>query len=208
MRPAGFSSITSDLVDHVLVLHGVVAYLVVGLLCFGEAAILFGVVLPGETAVIVGGALASRHHVALPVMVVVVIVCAILGDTVGYETGRLLGPRILGLRALRKRNAAVESGRTYLRRRGMLGVFIARFVALFRTMIPGLAGMSNMPYAKFLLANAAGGIVWGITFTLLGYFIGESIEKLTGPASLVIVGAVVALGVVLYVRSWVRERGG
>jgi len=90
----------------------------------------------------------------------------------------------------------------------MLGVFIARFVALFRTMIPGLAGMSNMPYAKFLLANAAGGIVWGITFTLLGYFIGESIEKLTGPASLVIVGAVVALGVVLYVRSWVRERGG
>lgn len=206
MTLAQMASITSNLMDHVLVLHGPIAYLIVGLLCFGEAAIMLGFVLPGETAVIVGGVLASRHHVALPVMVVVVVACAIVGDSVGYEVGKHLGPRILALKPLKKRAASIDRGREFLRRRGMLGVFIGRFTALFRAMVPGLAGMSGMPYGKFLLANAAGGIIWGTTFTLLGYFIGQSIENLTGTASLVLLGVIAVLALALYVRSRIKER--
>src|SRR3974377_385097 len=102
------ASITTNLVDHVLVLRGSWAYLIVGLLCFGEAAVMLGFVIPGETAVIIGGVLASRGHVSLPVMVVTVVACAIIGDSVGYEVGRLIGPRILSLRPLRKRAAGIE----------------------------------------------------------------------------------------------------
>lgn len=200
------ASITTNLVDHVLVLHGFLAYLIVGLLCFGEAAIMLGFVLPGETAVIVGGVLASRDHVSLPIMVVVVVLCAIIGDSVGYEVGKHIGPRILALKPLRKRGASVERGREFLKRRGMVGVFIGRFTALLRAMVPGLAGMSGMTYPKFLVANAAGGVVWGTMYTLLGYFIGQSIESLTGTASLVFLGVIVAVLVALHVRSKVKER--
>lgn len=182
------------------------AYLIVGLLCFGEAAIMLGFILPGETAVIVGGVLASRHHVALLTMVIVVVACAIIGDTVGYEVGKHLGPRILALKPLRKRAASIDRGREFLRRRGMIGVFIGRFTALFRAMVPGLAGMSNMPYPKFLVANATGGIIWGTTYTLLGYFVGQSIEKLTRTASLILLGVVVAGLLALHLRRRFKER--
>lgn len=195
-----YASITSQLMDHVLVLHGAVAYLVVALLCFGEAAVMLGFVVPGETAVIVGGVLASRHHVDLSTMAVVVVAAAIIGDTVGYEVGKHLGPKILALRPLRKRAPTIERGTEFLRRRGFVGVFIGRFTALFRAMVPGLAGMSNMAYPKFLVANAAGGIVWGVTYTLLGYFVGQSIEHLTGTVSFVLLGVVVVGLVALRIR--------
>jgi membrane-associated protein len=200
------ASITTNLMDHVLVLHGFVAYLVVGLFCFGEAAFMLGFVIPGETAVVIGGVLASRGRVSLPVMVVVVVLCAIAGDSVGYEVGRVLGPRILALRPLQKRRAAIESGQDFLRRRGVFGVFIGRFTAFLRAMVPGLAGMSGMHYPRFLAANASGGIVWGTTFTLLGYFIGQSIERVTGPVSLVILAAIAITLIGLHVRSRVRNR--
>lgn len=200
------ASVTSWVINHVLVLHGPVAYLIVALLCFGEAAVMLGFVLPGETAVIVGGVLASRNHVALPIMVVVVVASAIIGDSVGYEVGKHLGPKILTLKPLRQRAASIDRGREFLRHRGMVGVFIGRFTALFRAMVPGLAGMSNMPYPKFLVANAAGGIIWGTLYTLLGYFVGQSIEHLTGTASLILVGVVVVGLVGLHIRRKVRER--
>jgi membrane protein DedA with SNARE-associated domain len=200
------ASITTNLVDHVLVLHGPLAYLIVGLLCFGEASIMLGFVIPGETAVVIGGVLASRHHVALPVMVVVVVASAIIGDSVGYEVGKHLGPRVLALKPLRARAASIERGREFLRRRGMLGVFLGRFTALLRAMVPGLAGMSGMSYPKFLAANAAGGIIWGTLFTLLGYFIGQSIENLTGTASLILLGVIVVVVLGLHLRRRRRER--
>lgn len=200
------ASITTHLVDHVLVLHGTVAYLTVGVLCFGEASIMLGFVIPGETAVVIGGVLASRHHVALPVMVLVVVMSAIIGDSVGYEVGKHLGPRVLAFKALRKRAASIERGRDFLRRRGMLGVFIGRFTALLRAMVPGLAGMSGMHYPRFLVANAAGGIIWGTAFTLLGYFIGQSIENLTGNASLILLVVIAAVVIGLHVRARTTER--
>jgi membrane protein DedA with SNARE-associated domain len=203
---AVLASLTTRILDRVLVLHGVVAYLVVGALCFGEAAVMLGFVIPGETAVIIGGVLASRHHVTLSTMIAVVIVSAIVGDSVGYEVGKHLGPRILALRPLRKRAVIIERGREFLRRRGVIGVFLGRFTAFLRAMVPGLAGMSGMRYSRFLAANATGGIVWGTTYTLLGYFIGTSIENVTGPASLALLGAIVLVVVALHLRSRAKKR--
>jgi membrane protein DedA with SNARE-associated domain len=203
---AGAASITTNLLDHILVFRGFWAYAIVGLLCFGEAAFMLGFVLPGETAVIIGGVLASRSHVALPLMVMVVVVCAIVGDSVGYEVGKHLGPRILALKPMQRREASIERGREFLRRRGMIGVFLGRFTAFLRAMVPGLAGMSGMHYPRFLVANAAGGIIWGTTFTLLGYFIGTSIENVTGPIGLGLLALIVLVVVGLHLRSRYAER--
>ena len=100
--------------------HGPLAYVVCGLLVFGEAAVLLGFVIPGETAALIGGVLASLHHVDLVVMLVVIVVCAIVGDSVGFEVGKLLGPWLLEHRPLRGQ-AGVHRGQDLLARRGRPG---------------------------------------------------------------------------------------
>ncbi|WP_322748263.1 MULTISPECIES: DedA family protein [unclassified Frankia] len=174
------------LLGHLLVLHGPAAYALIGALAFAEAAVFLGFVLPGETAVLLGGVLASQHAVSLPGMAAIVVAAAIGGDTVGYEVGRHFGDRILALPILRRRHRAIDRARVYLRTRGGRAVFLGRFTAFLRAVMPGLAGASRLPYRRFLTFNAAGGLLWGIGFTLLGYAAGASyakVEKAAGWAS-------------------------
>ncbi len=77
---------------------------------------------------------------------------------------------------------------------------MARFSAFLRAVVPGLAGMSSMHYRTFLAANAAGGLCWGVLYVLLGYFVGQRVEKATGIASDVVLGLIFVVVVVLFVR--------
>lgn len=202
-------SIVTDLVDKVLLLNSGYAYAIVGFLAFAEAAIFVGFVLPGETAVILGGVLAYRHSASLTVMILVVVAAAIIGDTVGYEVGKRYGKRILQLPIFAKHEDALEAGRTRLRERGGKAVFLARFTAFLRAVMPGLAGTSGMPYRTFLTWNAAGGIVWGAGFTLLGYAAGASytrLETYAGRAGQVVLVVVLLLVVIWFIRHRRSER--
>jgi membrane-associated protein len=202
-------SITSAIIDPLLNLHGVAAYSLVGVLAFAEAAAFVGFVLPGETAVILGGVLAYRHSVSLAVMVLVVVVAAVGGDSVGYEIGKRYGQRLLGLSIFDRHQGAIESGRQRLSTRGGSAVFLGRFTAFLRAVMPGMAGAARMPYRKFLAWNAAGGIIWGIGFTMLGYAAGASyktIESYAGKLSDVILGVLVVVAIVLVIRHRRRER--
>jgi membrane protein DedA with SNARE-associated domain len=193
-------------------LHGMlsappaVAYLLVGLLVFGEAAVFIGFVLPGETAVVLGGVLASRHSVDLRVLIGLVVVAAVVGDSVGYEVGRHFGERVLATRPLRRHEDRLERARGFLRERGAFAVFLGRWTAFLRAVMPGLAGLSRMPYRRFLFYNALGGIAWGITFCLVGYLAGNSYEAVAHRIG--VGGAVisVALVVALLVGWRVRRR--
>ena len=151
-----------------------VAYLLITALVFAEDALFIGFILPGETAAILGGVLASQHHLDLWLVTALVVLAAILGDTVGYEVGRRFGPRLLNLRLLQKRRQKLDNARDLLARRGSSAVFLGRFTAFFRAVMPALAGASHMPYRRFLLFNAAGGLVWGASAVMLGYFAGNA----------------------------------
>jgi membrane protein DedA with SNARE-associated domain len=191
------------------VLHGLLTappllvYVLVGLLVFGEAAVFAGFVLPGETAVVIGGVIASRQGVDLRVLIVLVVLCAIVGDSVGYEVGRVWGRRVLKLRPLRRHEERLDRARTFLRERGAFAVFLGRWTAFLRAVMPGLAGLSRMPYRRFLLWNAVGGLAWGVTFCLVGYLAGNSYEVVehrigiwgATASAVVIVGLVVVLHV-------------
>ncbi len=183
--------------------HGPVAYIVCGALVFGEAAVLLGFVIPGETAALIGGFLASQHHVNLFGMIVVVVACAIVGDSTGYEVGKYLGPWLLQHRPLRD-HAGVRRGTALIARYGGPAVFLGRWIALARALIPGLTGMSGMRYRTFLFFNALGGIAWGTTFVFIGYGAGNSyaaVAKKIGVYSLVIVAVlVVAVAVFVVIR--------
>ena len=153
--------------------HGPAAYALVGFLAFAEAALMVGFFIPGETAVVIGGVLAGLHAVNLEVMMAVVVVCAITGDSVGFEVGKRSGPWLLERRPL-KGNAAVRRTMGMLEHYGGPAVFMGRFVAFARAIIPGLAGMSGVRYRVFLFYNALGGLVWGVGYTLLGFIVGLS----------------------------------
>ncbi len=86
-------------------------------------------------------------------VLVTVIAAAIAGDSVGYEVGRRFGPRILRSRVLDKRRERLDEARHFLARRGGSAVFLARWVAFFRAVMPALAGTARMPYARFLVFN-------------------------------------------------------
>jgi membrane-associated protein len=194
------------LLQPLLSLHGWQAYTLVGLLVFAEAAVMLGFVFPGETAAILGGVLASKGGVNLEGILAVVVVCAIVGDSVGYAVGERWGRQLLQLGPLRKRQKGLEAALDQLNRRGPVAVFVARFSAFLRAVVPGLAGMSSMHYRTFLAANAAGGLCWGVLYVLLGYFVGQSVEKATGIASDVVLGLIFVVIVVLVVRHHRKQK--
>jgi membrane-associated protein len=199
-------SVTSAIVEPVLNFSGVPAYALVGGLAFGEAALFVGFLLPGETAVIIGGVLAYRHSVSLTVMAMVVVAAAIIGDSVGYEVGKRYGARLLRSRVFAKHQEAIASGQRSLRNSGGRAVFLSRFTAFLRAVMPGMAGASQMPYRKFLLFNAVGGMVWGLGFTLLGYLAGASYQKLESYAGKVSQGILVAVIIGVLVVAVRRHR--
>jgi membrane-associated protein len=200
----------SSIVDKLLSVPGWVVLTVVGLLVFAEDALFVGFVLPGETAAVLGGVAAKLGHVSLPGILAVVVVAAIVGDTVGYEIGRSLGPRILGIGLLEKRKRGIDRAQDFLARRGGSAVFLGRWVALFRALMPALAGTARMHYPKFLAYNALGGVTWGVTVVLIGYAAGASyktIESRFGTGSAIAVAALVVVGLVVWrVRKHVLER--
>jgi membrane protein DedA with SNARE-associated domain len=186
-------------VDHLLSLNPGWVYVIVTTVVFAEDALFVGFVLPGETAAVLGGVIASRGHVQLAVVILLVVAAAIAGDTVGYELGRHLGTRVLRAPIFDKRRKNLEDAQRFLRRRGASAVFLGRFVAFFRAVMPALAGMSHMSYRRFLAFNAAGGLVWGIGFVVLGYAAGDSyktVERSVGTIAVVVVVSVVLLALV------------
>jgi membrane protein DedA with SNARE-associated domain len=176
-------------------------YGLAALLVFAEAALFFGFVVPGETAVVVGGVLAAQGRVELAWLMVIVVVAAIAGDSVGYEIGRRAGGRLIASKPLRRHRAGVEKAQDLIRRRGAVAVFLGRFLALLRALMPALAGSSKLPYPRFLVFNAAGGLVWGVAFTLVGYLAGAAykrVEHLIGTGSAIAFAVLVVAGVVVW----------
>jgi membrane-associated protein len=131
-------------------------------------------------------------------MCAVVVVAAVVGDSVGYGIGSRYGSWLLSLPVLRRRAARIDAARDLLARHGGPAVFLGRFVAFFRAVMPFLAGTVHMRYRRFLVYNAAGGLVWRIGAVLLGNLAGNSyavIEKTFGRAAALIVAAPIVWGV-------------
>jgi membrane protein DedA with SNARE-associated domain len=200
----------SGLLDHILSAPTWAVLAVVGLGVFVEDALFVGFVIPGETAAVLGGVAARLGHVPLPAVITVVIAAAIVGDSVGYEVGRQLGPRILRLRILNSRREQLAGAQDFLARRGGSAVLLGRWVAFFRAVMPALAGTARMPYPKFLAWNATGGVLWGAVVVTAGYLAGASYARVEGAigrdGALVVAGLVIVAVVIWRVREHRKPR--
>ncbi|MEY9862169.1 membrane-associated protein [Catenulispora sp. GAS73] len=190
-------------------LPGPAALALVFLLPALEASVFLGFLVPGEIAVVIGGFLAFSGKVNLGVALAAAILGAVIGDSVGYEVGKKWGDSLLTkLPARFVKPEHIEQGKQLINRLGGKAVFTGRFAAALRALVPGLCGVSRIPYRKFLFWNALGGVVWATAFTLLGYAAGNAWHKVEHYASLVswvMLGLVVVGAVVLFV---VKKRKG
>ena len=178
-------------------------YLVIFITVTLECAAIF--FLPGETLVVIGGVFAAHGELELKDLLVVVSAGAILGYCIGYDLGRRFGRvrlqnigRQFGLRE--KHFNRVD---TFFARYGGGAVFLGRFTSFMRAFVCLAAGSSNMTYRRFLLFNIAGGIVWSVSFTLLGYFIGASLkiaERWMGDVSLLAALIVLVVGATVWLK--------
>jgi membrane protein DedA with SNARE-associated domain len=179
-------------------------YVIAGALCFAEAATLVGMVLPGETALLVAGVFCQHGTLNLWLMIVIAVLCAVAGDSVGFEFGKKFGPPLrrsrLGQWVGEHRWQIVDG---FLHRHGGKAVFLGRLTALFRALIPSMAGMSGMRYRTFIVWNVAGGLLWAPGCVLLGYAFSTSLDtvgKTLTWAPFALIGVVVIVYVGLHLR--------
>ncbi len=185
------------LTDTILRLAGPLVLVAVFALPALEASTLLGVVVPGELALVLGGVLAHQGRVPLWAAVVAGAAGAVVGDSVGYAIGRRVGKRLLAhlpRRLVEPRQ--VERATALVRRLGGRAVFVGRFTAALRALVPGLAGLAGVPYRTFAAYNLAGGVLWATGFVLLGFAAGpawRTAERVAGQAGLVVLGTVVVV---------------
>ena len=191
---------------HLIETYGL--YLLFGLILLESA----GIPLPGETALIAAG-VASAHDRLPDIWWVIVVAAsaAILGDNLGYWAGRegLIKLIRRWKRIARFEDRVLPPAERFFAKHGSKTVFFGRFIALLRITAAWLAGMSKMPWPKFLFWNAAGGIVWATGVGLIAYFLGRGaadiVEKFGyGAAAVLIVGAIAAF---FGVRYWKKRMG-
>lgn len=166
-------------------------YLGVAAFVFAESGILLGIFLPGDSLLFVAGLLAAGGFLGILPLIAIVVIAAILGDSVGYWFGARVGPSIFSREDSRffKKEYVTRTQKFY-ELYGGRAIILARFVPIVRTLAPVLAGVGSMQYRKFLSYNAVGGLLWGAGMTLVGYFLGSIIpdsEKYILPLSLTVV---------------------
>ena len=154
------------------------------LIVFAETGLLIGFFLPGDTLLITAGLLCQRGTLniagenGLWLLIPLLIAAAVLGDAVGYQIGRHMGPRLFTREDSRLfHRSHLEKASAFYDRHGGKTIIIARFLAFIRTFAPTVAGAARMPYERFAFFNVTGAILWVVSMTLAGYFIGKTIPN-------------------------------
>jgi membrane protein DedA with SNARE-associated domain len=168
-----------------------------------------GLPLPGEATLIAAAVYAGKtHHMNIWFVIAAAVAGAILGDNVGFWIGREIGYRLLFRYGhyVHLTEARIKLGQYLFLRHGGKIVFFGRFVAVLRALAALLAGANYMSWPRFLLFNAAGGIVWAALYGLAAYHVGHALEHITKPAALgLTIVATIAIGLLLII---VQRREG
>jgi len=168
-----------------------------------------GVPLPGETALVASGVLASQSKLNIVVVIVVASAAAIIGDNGGYWLGRKGGRKLLERWALVNKHArkVLPRAERIFAKHGGKTVFFGRFIAILRITAAWMAGISHMPWWRFLVFNAAGGILWATLVGLVAYYSGEAAASAIQTYGLYAAGAIalVAVAFLLGLRWWERR---
>ena len=158
--------------------YGIWVYAILFLIIFVETGLVVMPFLPGDSLLFATGMLAAQFPESLNVWLVMILlfIAAVLGDTVNYSIGKQIGMRIINFKILGKQPVTIEhinKTHSFYEKYGSKTIVIARFVPIVRTLAPFVAGIGRMNYATFLTYNFLGGFIWVFGITLAGYFLGN-----------------------------------
>ncbi|MDD2376188.1 MAG: VTT domain-containing protein [Clostridia bacterium] len=154
--------------------YGQLVYVVIFIVIFCETGLVFLPFLPGDSLIFAAGAFAGVDKMNIFVLYVILIIAAVLGDTVNYEIGKHFGRRILEYKKIKLvKDEHIKKADEFISKHGSKAVFLARFIPIVRTIVPFIVGMGKLEYKKFLKVNAIGGVLWVTIFLGLGYFFGN-----------------------------------
>jgi membrane-associated protein len=185
---------------------GIWSYVIIFLIIFCETGLVVTPVLPGDSLLFAIGTFAAIGSFDITMVLILLTIAAIAGDTVNYWIGNYLGPKVFHYedsRFFKKKH--LERTHQFYEKHGGKTIIIARFIPIIRTFAPFVAGIGSMTYRKFLSYNVVGGIFWIFSLTLAGYFFGN-IPVVRNNFSLVIM-AIVLISVIPGVIEYLRQRG-
>ena len=157
----------------------VIGYVGIFLIIFAESGLFFGFFLPGDSLLVTAGILAADQVFNFPLLLLIVIAAAVLGDTVGYSFGFFLGKKLFARESsffFRKEH--LLQARKFYDKHGPKAVVLSRFVPVARTFVPIVAGTASMHYGTFLRYNLIGGVTWTVLMLGLGYTLGKRIPNI------------------------------
>jgi membrane-associated protein len=192
--------------DLMITTMGPWSYVILFLIIFCETGLVVTPVLPGDSLLFAVGTFAAIGSFDLTLVLIIMTVAAIGGDTVNYWIGSYLGPKVFhyeGSRFFNKEH--LQRTHQFYEKYGGKTIIIARFVPIIRTFAPFVAGIGSMTYSKFLSYNVIGGILWIFSLTLAGYFFGN-IPVVRKNFSLVVM-AIIVISVMPGVIEYLRQRG-
>lgn len=153
--------------------YGVLTYGILFLIVFAETGLVVLPFLPGDSLLFAAGAISALGSLNIWLIISLLCIAAIVGDTVNYWVGHFLGRKIVDNPKIKFINQEhIDKTEQFYKKHGTKTIILARFVPIVRTFAPFVAGVGSMHYATFALYNVIGGIVWVVLFTGLGYFFG------------------------------------
>ncbi|MEO6513066.1 MAG: VTT domain-containing protein [Candidatus Saccharimonadales bacterium] len=165
--------------------------LFIALIIFAESGMMVGFFFPGDTLLFSAGILAAGGKLPIIATLFVIAGAAILGDNIGYQIGKSLGPRLFRKKdGLIFRHDHIMRAEKFYEKYGSKTMLIAHFIPIVRTFAPVTAGAGNMPRRQFMFYDAIGDTAWALSVTLLGYYVGSripGIEKYIEPVLLAII---------------------
>jgi membrane-associated protein len=207
---AAFIDIVLHLDKHLAILvqqYGTWIYAILFAIIFSETGFVVTPFLPGDSLLFVAGALAALGGMNIGVLLAVLVVAAALGNMLNYQIGRFLGPKVFHWQGSRFFNrSALDKTHAFYDKHGGKTLVISRFLPLFRTFAPFVAGIGAMSYPRFTFFNLIGAVSWVGSLTLAGYFFGN-LPWVQKNLSLVILG-IIAVSLVPVAIGWWQQRKG
>ncbi|HTQ75468.1 MAG TPA: DedA family protein [Burkholderiales bacterium] len=189
----------------VLQQYGAWIYVILFVIIFSETGFVVTPFLPGDSLLFVAGALAAAGGMDVHVLALLLVVAAVLGNTVNYSIGYYIGPRVFHWETSRFFNrSALDRAHAFYEKHGGLTVIVTRFVPILRTFAPFVAGIARMTYLRFTVYNFAGALAWVLSLLYAGYWFGN-VSVVKQNLSAVIIGVIV-LSVMPLAFEYIRSR--
>jgi len=195
--------------QQIIAQYGTVTYILLFIVIFGETGLVITPFLPGDSLLFAAGTFAAKGSFNVHLLFILLVVAAVLGDTVNYWIGHYVGPKVFEKEKVRfLKKEYLERTHKFFEKYGGKTIILARFVPIVRTFAPFVAGIGSMTYPKFITYNIIGGTLWVALFTYGGYFFGniEIVKNHFSITIIVIILISLVPGFVEYIKHKIEQK--